>query len=210
MKTKLSEEELKARKREQNRRYANSDKGKETRGNYRESSAGKEATTRYVASEKGKDTIKKYNASTSGRGRKEKYNTTPKGVETTRRYNESSAGIERRKRYSATPAGKETRRMGRAKRRARKMEQLCKCCDPNAREQTYATVWVGDDCYICGAPASGTDLVIPLAAGKPGDGLHCLDNFKPACKDCNRSKNAYHYPGTPGWEDFLQSRTVGG
>lgn len=62
---------------------------------------------------------------------------------------------------------------------------------PGARYTTVAMVkarWemFGDRCWICGAPATATDHVKPIAAG--GGNWPC--NLRPICKNCNSSKGA--------------------
>lgn len=44
----------------------------------------------------------------------------------------------------------------------------------------------GDKCWMCGAPATCTDHVIPLSKG----GSHWPSNLRPACTACNCSKHA--------------------
>ena len=49
----------------------------------------------------------------------------------------------------------------------------------------------GNRCWICGAPATQTDHVKPLAKG----GAHLPCNLRPICKPCNAKKNAkWPYP----------------
>ena len=113
---------------------------------------------------------------------------------------------EQGRRFRDTPKGRISSKVNKARRRARKLEQLCLCCNPDEREQAFVAGWLDQDCYICADCASETDHVIPLAAGKPGDELHCIDNFQSICKPCNASKNARHYPGSEGWEDFVEGK----
>ena len=211
--------------REINRLYGASEKGREARMKYGASEKGREAQKRYIASEKGKKVRRKYAVSPKNKKAMADYYASPEGTAVRRKYVASPAGKRRVARYAMSPHGKETMRKyrqspagkesslkGQIKRRARKKEQLCECCDPNEREQTYVAGWMEEDCYICGTPANETDHVIPLAAGNPGDELHCLDNFEFACKDCNRTKSAYQWPAhlgwdaSPGWQDFLHAR----
>lgn len=42
----------------------------------------------------------------------------------------------------------------------------------------------GAQCYLCGAPATEADHVIPVARG----GTDHPDNLKPVCLPCNRAK----------------------
>jgi len=123
-----------------------------------------------------------------------------------RKYTKSDEGKAARRRVRQSDKGKAGRRQREARRKAGKLEQLCNCCDPREREEAYASAWVGHNCYVCGDPARETDHVIPLAAGNPGDALHCIKNFRPICAGCNRVKNARHYPGTEGWDNFLAER----
>ena len=67
----------------------------------------------------------------------------------------------------------------------------------SARGEAYVTpamiagrwaMW-GGRCYICGAPATATDHVIPLARG----GTHWPANLRPICTRCNSSKGI-HWP----------------
>ncbi len=170
------------RKRESNRRWGKSAKGRTSQKKYRESDTGKDAKLREKSSPVAKAT-------------REAYQATDRCKENNRRFHQSEKG-------------KALHRKHQGLRNARKKEQICDCCDPDERDQTYAAGWMGEDCYICGAPANETDHVQPLASGKPGDGLHCIDNLLPICKDCNCSKGARQYPGTPGWGEFLQARRV--
>jgi 5-methylcytosine-specific restriction endonuclease McrA len=152
------------------------------------------------------------------RDNEHRYKKSPKGLAAARvrdrKRRKTPEGRAMRKQYRESEKGRQAAVRGAAKRRARKLEQLCDCCDPNEREQTYAAGWIEEDCYICGAPADRTDHVIPLAVGKPGDGLHCIKNFRPICKDCNEAGGKWYtlwpahlgWDESPGWEDFLTSR----
>lgn len=56
--------------------------------------------------------------------------------------------------------------------------------------------WNGQ-CWMCGRDACEWDHVRPLAA----DGLHCLANLRPACRNCNaRKSDAWPFCTTP-WQD---------
>ena len=58
-------------------------------------------------------------------------------------------------------------------------------------------------CYIClSAPVEHIDHVIPLAKG----GSDRLSNKAGACASCNQAKNAHVWPGSPGWDEFLEKR----
>lgn len=46
--------------------------------------------------------------------------------------------------------------------------------------------YYGNKCWMCGAPATDTDHVKPLARG----GCNWPANLRPACRRCNRSKSA--------------------
>jgi len=148
--------------------------------------------------------VRKYQASDKGKAWRKKYQQSQKYLDSQNKHAKSVKGKASRKKFWESEKGREARVRYAAKRKARKLEQICSCCDPRDVGQAYASGWMGETCYIClVAPATQTDHVIPLASGKPGDGLHCLKNFRSACKPCNTSKNARQYPGTEGWDDFL-------
>jgi 5-methylcytosine-specific restriction endonuclease McrA len=51
---------------------------------------------------------------------------------------------------------------------------------------TARWAYFGNKCWMCGAPATDTDHVKPLAKG----GSNWPANLRPACQPCNRSKSA--------------------
>lgn len=65
----------------------------------------------------------------------------------------------------------------------------------NATAADIAARWAmwGNLCYMCGAPATCTDHVIPLARG----GSNWPANLRPACKSCNCKKR------TRDWRQFV-------
>ena len=198
------------------REYRQSGKGKEAQRKYRQSDEGKEARREYRQSDKGKEALRKYRQSDKGKEAQRKYRQSDEGKEYQRKYRQSPERREAQRERRQSPEGREAACRRSVKRRARKLKQLCECCDPNEREQAYAAGWLGEDCWLCGAPANETDHVIPLAAGKPGDALHCLENFRPICKDCNGSGGKWYtlwpahlgWDASPGWGEFLQARRV--
>lgn len=58
-------------------------------------------------------------------------------------------------------------------------------------------------CYIClDAPVEHIDHVVPLAQG----GSDLLSNKAGACASCNQAKKDIVWPGSPGWDEFVQKR----
>jgi 5-methylcytosine-specific restriction endonuclease McrA len=109
------------------------------------------------------------------------------------------------RKFVATDAGKALSRKHCGRRRARKLDSLCECCDPDERDQIYSMLWKDAECYVCSAKAEATDHVIPLHA----EGLHCIKNFKSICTPCNSGKGYSVWPGQPGWKDFERNAQAG-
>jgi len=140
------------------------------------------------------------------RARQKEQNDRPENRVRRRSYLQSDQGKASVKKYRDSAKGQAAIGRGSARRRSKKLEQLCNCCDPREREEAYASTRAGHECYVCGDPASVTDHVIPLASGKPGDMLHCIENFRPICEHCNKAKGARVYPGADGWDDFVSAK----
>ena len=61
-------------------------------------------------------------------------------------------------------------------------------------------------CFVCqDATATEVDHIVPVKHG----GGNTFENLGPICLKCNRAKSATQYPGSPGWDEFLQKRRGG-
>ena len=61
-------------------------------------------------------------------------------------------------------------------------------------------------CFICEkATATEVEHLVPVSLG----GGNTWDNLALACRSCNSSKGAHVWPGSPGWDEFLQKRRGG-
>lgn len=66
-------------------------------------------------------------------------------------------------------------------------------------------------CFMCeSAPATDVEHLLPISMG----GGNTWDNLAMACKSCNSAKGGDNrhdklYPGSPGWDEFLQKRRGG-
>ena len=110
-------------------------------------------------------------------------------------YRARSAEQTRKSRQANPEKLQEQSRRWNSTRRARlagvKSDGLTLSLSPNAK------------CYIClGAPVEHVDHVVPLAQG----GSDLLSNKAGACGSCNTAKSAHVWPGSPGWDEFVQKR----
>lgn len=77
---------------------------------------------------------------------------------------------------------------------ARRAEQVKAAVDARRRrldamsgdDRTYVDLILADPCGYCGGSSDTVDHIVAVSAG----GENCWENFAPACRSCNASKNA--------------------
>ena len=98
---------------------------------YRQTERGKEAHKRYEQSEKGKEAHKRYQQSERGKEAHKRYRQTERGKEAKKRYEQTERGKERKKRYEQTERGRALHRAKSTKRRAQKLNATVAWADEN-------------------------------------------------------------------------------
>ncbi len=122
---KLTVAQKRERRREYQRRYNASPKGKESRRRFFRSFKGREYIRRCNQSPKGKERWRRFDQSPKGREARRRGNQSPKGKERQRRYDQSDKGKECRCRFEQSPKRREAQHRGDARLRLRrKIEAL--------------------------------------------------------------------------------------
>ena len=121
-----------------NKRYRQTERGKEAHKRYEQSEKGKEAHKRYQQSERGKETKKRYQQSEEGKEAHKRYRQTERGKEAKKRYEQTERGKERKKRYEQTERGRALHRAKSTKRRAQKLNATVAWADENKILDIYS------------------------------------------------------------------------
>ena len=135
--------------RETQKRHMRSDKGRATREKYDQSDGRKEV-------------LRKYNKTDSCKAARKRYSQSDKSKAVDKKYTQSTRGVETARKHKGSPAHRAVRKTAAHKRRARKLNQLCTCCNPNFVKDLD----IPEGYHI--------DHIQPLSKG----GLHCRRNIQ--------------------------------